>query len=161
MSLVCEVSKGGKHEMVLSEDELSKEAHQSLFRFEDEHYLLCNGDAFEGLTRALKSGAIKVHLSGSWRWILGFATGTRELKRGDVFYLLKSCGVTEEELRPFREADVEDLFHFLYYGKRFEVLRKVCHRAKNRTEQMLNRQGVSIHCHIVSSLTSQIVASSL
>ncbi len=161
MSLVCEITESGKHEIVVSEDELSKEAHQSLFRFKDEHYLLCDGDGFESLRGALSRGAIKVHLSGSWTWILSFAVGKRELKRGDVFYLLKSCGVSEEELMPFREADVEDIFHFLYYGKRFEVLRKVCHRAKNMTEQMLGKQGVSIHCHIVSSITTQIVASSL
>lgn len=161
MSTVCDVTSGGKHELVISEDEPSKEAHQSLFRYRDEHYLLCKGDAFESLKDAIERGAIKVHLSGSWKWILAFATGQREPKRGDVFYLLKSCGVTEDELRPFRGADVEGIFHFLYYGKRFEVLRKVCHRAKNRTEQMLGKEGISIHCHIVSSVTSQIVASSL
>jgi len=161
LSLVCDVTSGGKHEVVISEDELSKEAHQSLFRFRDEHYHLCDGDAFESLRNALNRGAIKIHLSGSWTWILSFAIGQKEPKRGDVFYLLKSCGIKEEELVPFRKADVEDIFHFLYYGKRFEVLRKVCHRAKNQTEQMLGKEGVSIHCHIVSNITSQIVASSL
>ncbi|RMG70082.1 MAG: hypothetical protein D6710_07720 [Nitrospirae bacterium] len=161
MSLSCEITTGGKHEVVISEDELCREAHRGLFRFSSENYIVADGDAFKLLKDVLKAGAIKVHLVGSWRWILGFAMGSKELDRGELFYTLKSLGLKEEELVPFRKSDVDDLFHFLYYGKRFEVLRRVCQRAKKKTEQSLNKEGVSIHCHIVSAITNQIVASSL
>jgi len=162
VSLTCEPTSGGKHEMVIAEDDLAREAHKSLFHFNDENYLSGdNGNIFSILENIIKKGALKVHLVGSWSWILRFATGSLQLKRGEVFYILKSCGLTEDELKPFRDSDIEDIFHFLYYGRRFEVLRKLCHKTKSRTEKSINHEGVRVYCHIVSAISKQIVASSL
>lgn len=162
MSMVCEVTDGGKHEIVIVEDEIAQEAHRSLFHFSDENYVPGkNGDIFQTLKQVIEKGALKIHLVGSWAWILRFATGKNNVNRGEVFFVLKSCGLTEDELRPFRDAQIEDIFHFLYYGKRFEILRKLCHKTKSRTEKSIDHEGVRIYCHIVSAISRQIVASSL
>jgi len=79
----------------------------------------------------------------------------------DVISLLKKAGVGEAELLPFKTADINDLFPWLYYGRKFDVVRKVCSVAKAKTEAKITGKYVPVICHLLSDDTERIVASSL
>jgi len=69
--------------------------------------------------------------------------------------------VKEEELRPFSHSDINDIFPWLYYSNRFDILRKICNAAKSRIESKIDSRKVLVYCHLVSEGTNKIVASSL
>jgi hypothetical protein len=104
----------------------------------------------------------KLHISAGWENILKIAiwTSDRPLIH-EVIALIKKSGVSEEDLGPFNEADINDIFPWLYYSNRFDVLRKICNAAKSRIESKINSKKVLIYCHLVSDDTGKIVASSL
>ena len=80
---------------------------------------------------------------------------------GDAFFLLRNTGISREELLPFRDSDISDLFPWLYYGKRFDILRKICVAAKTNAERHIKNRDTRVHCHLSSVDTNRIVASSL
>jgi len=57
--------------------------------------------------------------------------------------------------------DTINLFPWLYYGKRFDVLRKICFAAKTNAERHVRNREMRVHCHLSSADTNRIVASSL
>ncbi len=154
--------EGGRHEEVITEDNASKEAHKELFRLDDNAYLVVGDRIIDSIKERISSGALRIHLSGSWSWILKVALWKNETpSRGEVFYLLKRFGLSDDDIAPFSSSDINDIFHSLYYGKRFDVLKRLCHRAKKTAEENLKADGVRIHCHLVATEITQIVASSL
>ncbi len=163
MSLVCDIRPQGRHEVVISESPLTEKAHKDLFRFDDDAYRIVGEGLFEALRQSVSAGALVIHVSGGWQRMLGLALWKEERpSRGEVFFLLKGLGVTEEELRPFSNSDCDDIFHNLYYGQRFDVLRRLCFKAKKVSEANLARDGsVRVNCHLVAVETDRIVASSL
>nr|MDA8078658.1 hypothetical protein [Nitrospiraceae bacterium] len=79
----------------------------------------------------------------------------------EVFSLMKRASVADAELAPFRDADINDIFPSLYYGRRFDILRKVCHAAKAKAEAKINRKNLLVYCHLASEDVARIVASNL
>lgn len=158
----CDISTDSRHEEVISENDICKEAHRQLFHFEEKVYFLVNSRVGDEIDSRIKAGALRIHLSGTWSWILKIALQKKDkLERGEVFYLLKSIGLDDDELKPFSSADINDIFYPLYYGKKFDVLRRLCHRAKKELEEKVNNPAITIHCHLVAPEITQIVASSL
>lgn len=159
------------HEVVLCDSELSRRAHKELYRFSDEVYVIADTGfgVFDAVTQLAGSCAetggpcpSKIHIVLGWENILRVSSWKAERPgAGDAFLVLKAAGVTDRELQPFKAADINDLFPWLYYGKRFDVLRKVCHAAKHRMEGRLNNRSVRVDSHLIAEDTRKIVASSL
>ena len=137
-------------------------AHQELFRLNSRCYRLTGGDILTSVLSAVEEDTTKLHIAAGWESLLRVALWTpkRPLLH-DVLGLLKKTGISEQELLPFQKADIADLFPWLYYGKRFETLRKLVNRAKSRAEAAVDRKLLLVYCHLVSEDTGRIVASSL
>ena len=171
MSLLCPIEKLGSHELVICDCESSKQAHSELFRFSDDAYLTADGttEVFEAITgivsscnEALSGCPSKIQLVLVWENLLKVSLWKAvKPAAGDAFTLLKNSGVGPQELQPFKAADTNDLFPWLYYAKRFDVLRKVCHAAKKQMEGHLKDRSIRINCHLAAEDTKRIVASSL
>ena len=144
--------------VVIADSEQSKEAHQELFRYSDDNYMLVENLPFSVLS-SLNGSAERLHIAGSWEYVLKIAIGSEEIRPGDVSLLMKKLGLPEDEIRPFLNAPLNDLFYTLYYGKRFDVLRRLCHHIRRTIQERFS--GLMVDCHIVVPERPQIVASSL
>ncbi len=144
--------------LVIADSEASMKAHQELFRWPEENYMVSEELPFEALKGHVE-GAERVHIVGSWQYILRVATGSDRIGPGQLSFLMKRLGLTEEELQPFLAASVDDLFYTLYYGRRFDVLRRLCHHVRRVIQERFS--GLMVDCHMVVPDRAQIVASSL
>jgi len=149
-------------ELVLVQHEISKKVHQELFSFDESHYIMAGNDILESILALAGQGVDKLHIVVDWRHLLMIALWMPSLPPVfDVTNLLKKYGASDAELSPFRMSDVDDLFPWLYYGRKFDMLRKICNAAKTRAESRVSRKHMHILCHLVSEDTPRIVASSL
>ncbi len=147
-------------ELVLASDETARLAHKELYHLHDDLYRIVEDDLL-GVIAALEGEMKRLHMSLNWDDILKLATWRASPSMGDVFFLLKNAGIGAEELLPFRNSDVTDLFPWLYYGKRLDVLRKVCRVAKANAEKRIKNRDTRVYCHLSLVDTNRIVASSL
>lgn len=149
-------------EIVLYLNDTAKHAHQQLFTLADASYTPINGKLTDSIIAAAFGSAVKVHIAADWETILKVALWTSEKPTShDVHALLKKMGVAEGELLPFAKSDINDLFPWLYYGKKFDTLRKICNAAKARAESRIEKKTVLVYCHLVFSEPQKIIASSL
>jgi len=147
-------------EVVLASDETAIDAHKELYHFSDESYRVVSAGLLETVG-AFDGGMSRLHISSNWTDIIRLATWRSEPKAGDAFFLLRTMGISHAELLPFKDANIADLFPWLYYGKRFDILRKICLAAKTNAEKHIKGRDTRVHCHLSSVETSRIVASSL
>ena len=172
MPLSCTIEKlKESHELVICDSECSRTAHKELFHFSDEAYILTGEqdnvfDTILGIMNTFNAapatGPSRIHIVLGWENILRVSSW--KLTRpdvGDTFILLKNSGVGAQELQPFKTSDINDLFPWLYYGKRFDVLRKICHAAKKRIEGHLKNHTIRVDGHLIADDTKKIVASTL
>ncbi len=153
---------GEYREFALVQHELSRRAHGELFSFEDSRYIAGTPDMPQSIVDAAGQGVDKLHITADWERMLMIACWTHGRPAlFEVLNLLRRTGISGEELAPFQNADINDLFPFLYYGSRFDSLRKVCNEAKSRAESRLGGNQPQIVCHLVAEETGRIVASSL
>jgi len=143
--------------VVIAENEYAKKAHQELFHWADEYYRL-EPHPFKFI-ESIDGKFEKLHIVGSWQYILKLALFSEELNPSATMFLFKKLGMPEEELKPFSSAPVDDIFYTIYYGKRFEILRKLCHHIRQLLQQQY--KGLIVDCHLVIPDRAQIVASSL
>ncbi len=149
-------------EVVLVPDEKTKTAHQELFSFDESRYVFSSGNIVAAFLSLVEQEVSRIHIAADWERILMLALWTEATPRPlDVFGLLKTAGAREEELHPFRSSDIKDLFPWLYYGKKFDILRRVCNAAKERAEAASRGRHVHVICHLVADDTKRIAASSL
>jgi len=150
------------HEVVLVQHEVSKQAHQELFSFDDSRYVTSGSDILESILSLAAQGADKMHIAADWEHLLMISLWTPSTPPVfDVMSLLKKSGAGDAELAPFRTSDINDLFPWLYYGNKFDLLRKICNAAKARAESRMTRKHLHVICHLVAIDTIRIVASSL
>ena len=146
-------------ETVLVSDNEAQRLHRELYH--------CSEDAYRRVedllaaVAALSADLRRVHIVATWSDLLRLALWKQEPKIGDLFLLLKGTGVRSEELLPFKDADIGDMFPWLYYGKRLDTLRKICRVAKENAEKHLRNREARVHTHLVSAEVHRIVASSL
>jgi len=149
-------------EIVVHHDETAKKAHQQLFSLPDSAYRPTRGKITDAIAAAARDNIIKLHIAADWETILAIALWSSVRPSShDVHTLLRKLGVPGDELAPFAKADIGDLFPWLYYGKKFDLLRKICNSAKARTESMIEKKKVLVYCHMVSPDPQAIIASSL
>lgn len=149
-------------EVVLSVNELAVKAHKELYSFEDRHYIISEDDLLASILLTAEKGADRLHIAVDWENLLRVALwspGSPPLY--DVISLLKRSGAAETELQPFRKSEINDLLPWLYYGRKFDILRRLCLAARTKAEAKANRKGLHIYCHLVSDESRCIVASSL
>ncbi|MBF0506294.1 MAG: hypothetical protein HQL09_05610 [Nitrospirae bacterium] len=171
MPLSCSIENlKGSRELVICDSELSRGAHKELFRFRDEAYVIGEADTIFntilGLVEAFNSAPefspARIHIVLGWENILKvYVWKSTRPSAGDTFILLKNSGVSQQDLQPFKKADINDLFPWLYYGKQFSVLKKVCHAAKKQMENHLSDHKIRVDGHLVAEDSKRIVASSL
>lgn len=163
MSLVCESGSGGRHAVVFSENTAAMDAHKALFRFRDDAYSIVGDNLFNELKRTGDESTLKVHITGGWEFILRLALSSEAgPSRGEVLFLLQSVGLSRDDLKPFDTSDINDIFHYLYYGKRLDVLKRLCRKARKTAEDKFNSNGpVRFDCHLVEPDSAEIVASTL
>lgn len=148
--------------MVLYQGESAKKCHQKLFSLNDS----CYRPSGEGIVASILSldlqNVSKLHISAGWEAMLEVALWTLERPPlHDVISILKRAGVGDDEVAPFKEAEVGDIFPWLYYGNRFDVLRKVCNTAKLRIESKLEKKKLLVYCHLSMDGSERIIASNL
>ena len=147
-------------EVVLASDETSRNAHKELYHFSDGSYRIVGDDLLETVA-GFEGEKSRLHISSNWVDIIRLATWRSRPNPGDVFFLLRTMGIGAEELLPFRDSAITDLFPWLYYGKKFDILRKICLAAKTNAERHIKNRDTRVHCHLSSGDISRIVASSL
>lgn len=149
-------------EIVLFQDENAGRSHKALFSLDDACYLQCRKSMIDAVSEVSRSGLSKLHVAAGWENMLKLAVWTcdRPLVH-DVITLIKKCGAKEVEVGPFRKSDINDIFPWLYYGNRFDILRKVCNAAKAKIELKIDSRKALVYCHLVADDTEKIVASSL
>lgn len=171
MPLPLKINIQNRHEIVLYDSGQAKSAHQELYRYSDDAYILADGTegTFSFITELIEKfnctgcGELaRIHLVLSWNNLLQIAVWQKTSPTpADAATILKAVGITSEELLPFMHSHVSDIFPFLYYGKRFDVLRRLCHKAKKQVEGHLKNNIVRVDCHLMADDTYRIVASSL
>ena len=149
-------------EVVLFQDENSRKSHKVLFSLDDGCYRQSNKNILDTIADVAQTGLSRLHISAGWENILKIALWRcdRPLIH-EVTALIKKTGVSDEDLKPFGGADINDIFPWLYYSNRFDILRKICNAAKSRIESKVDSRKVLVYCHLVSEETGKIVASSL
>ncbi len=149
-------------EIVLHQGEAAKKSHRQLFSLGEECYRSVCGNMSESILSVDLENVSRLHISAGWEAMLEVALWTTGRPTvHEVSGLLKKSGVTDQELAPFARSEVRDIFPWLYYARRFDVLRKVCNTAKTKTEMKLGKKNVLVYCHLVSDEIERIVASNL
>lgn len=173
MSFLFSIEKFKENkELIICDSEEARLAHKELFRFSDDACITTDEtvnifDVISGLISACNSSSIwpgKIHIVLNWPNLLQVSLWQASKPvAGDVFTLLNNEGVNSQELQPFKTSDISDIFPWLYYGKRFDILRKLCHIAKRKVESNLKGSGqlTQVSCHIIAEDTKKIAASSL
>jgi hypothetical protein len=148
--------------LIIADSRASLAAHRELFRFNEEVYLVSESKGIIEVMKSIRKRRPRsLHVSGGWGWLLRLSLWKEEISWGDMLILLKDAGMNREELMPFRDSPPGDIFPSLYYGKRFEVLRRLCRRARKNLEEKPDTPPLRADFHLVEPTLSQIVASSL
>jgi hypothetical protein len=148
-------------EVVICQDEPSKSSHKTLFSLQDDCYVQSD-NLTETILKISEEGVSKLHIAAGWENILKTAVWSCEKPHiNEVVALIRKNGVSEDELRPFQNSDINDIFFWLYYANRFDILRRLCNAAKAKIEAKIDARKVLVYCHLVSGETAKIVASSL
>ena len=156
-------------EIVICDNETASQAHMELFRSSDNEHIIQDKAAsiLDSLSHIINvycssHSLQKIHLVMGWANILQISLWkTAKPAVGDIFTLLRNEGISSEELKPFKASDINDIFPWLYYGKRFDILRRLCHIAKRKVEDNFKKYSIAVECHIIAEDTKKIVASSL
>lgn len=152
----------GPAEIVLYKGETARRSHQALFALKDDCYREAGDDIVASITESAVEGISKIHLSADWEALLRVALWSKiRPSASDVISILVKSGASATELAPFAGSDFNDILPSLYYGKRFELLKKICRAAKARAESKIAPRKLFVHCHLISEETGAIIASSL
>lgn len=149
-------------EIVIASNELTKNIHRELFHFADESYILIDSVIrFEpsAIIKQLCKDAERIHLALNWTDMMRFGTWCEKPATGDILILLKKVGLSDKELQPFKDS-IDDILAYLYYGKRFDILRRLCSAIKRNLENNI-KGAARVNCHLIYEETCSIIASSL
>jgi len=146
-------------EIVLCQNILSKNTHRELFNLPESSYFITKELRLDILKFNDSEKPLKVHLCVNWHGLLEVILWTDKPVSSFVLRVLKNAGIDEKEIKEFKDTDTLTFFHWLYYGRRFKILRKLCHIAKNIVEEKV--RGVRFELHLIAEENSKIVASTL
>ncbi|MCX8030212.1 MAG: hypothetical protein N3A59_01355 [Thermodesulfovibrionales bacterium] len=153
--------------LVLIDTEIAKKAHKELFSFTDESYLDLDKESlldnierlFESLNNYSKLPTVNLHLVLNWLNLLKVSSWNSEVSSSDH---LKVIFTSIDELGDdFNYENLDEAFQVFFKNRRFDILRKFCHLAKNQLDKKLNYKGINTFCHLYSLEIKRIIASSL
>ena len=146
-------------EIVIYLGEAARISHGALFPLADESYVEATENIVGAIMSAADQSPDRLHIAAGWKAIVAVALWTsEEPAMYAVMNLLRKSGLTDEDLGPFLKSDIDDLFPWLYYNRRFDILRRICRAAKAKAEANTGRK---FSCHLVCDEEVKIVASSL
>lgn len=158
-------------DLVFCDSCTSSAAHKRLFDFDESSYFVLDDASLviDNLAEILTSCNMpspscpaKLHIVMSWQNMLSLALWqSKKPSVAELVLTLKKAGIKSDELQPFMNSDIDDLFPWLYYSKRMDALRKICHIAKNMIEARLDNFGMRVYCHLFYGEEDRIAASSL
>lgn len=157
-------------EIALCERGAGVQAHRGLYELPEGAYFTLVGepDPFVALNELVGKCAVdpacsgfRMHVALQWTTLLQVASGCPTLTWSDIYLLLKDTGVEPAEMMPFRDSSPDDLYPWLFYGKRLDVFRRICVRAKKKLDDKLSLHDIRVMCHLVAEDSPRIVASSL
>jgi len=158
----AETRSGTVKEVVLYQGEAAKRSHQNLFSLDDSCYCLTGESIVASIISINLENVSKLHISAGWEAMLEVALWTTvKPPVHDVIVLLKRAGIGDDEIAPFKKSEVGDILPWLYYGKRFDVLRRICNTAKTRIDSKLERKKLLVYCHLSTDEAGSIIASNL
>lgn len=182
MAEICPFAPlSGLKNVVLCDTPLSRKAHQDLFNLPAHSYVIpspaTGGDAslISFVSELVRRKAapetpspdddthyFRVQMVLTWESLLKVLRWADTVPApADLLIELGKAGIAPAELKHFANADAADLFPWLYYGKRFDVLRRLCHAAKRQAETRLKGYQARFLFHLVDGETGRLVASSL
>ncbi len=146
--------------LILCENIIAKEAHRELFGYDDSCYVISGMESIKKeLIRLSRFRNIEsLHICVSWTSLLELSTKDGALNRFNITELMKRAGLNEEEREIIKDFGINDIFPWLYYGRRFRVLRKLCNIVKDNIKRDMN---LKLEIHLISEDIKQIVASTL
>lgn len=145
-------------EIALCQSKITQRAHKELFCLSEGSYIVSD-DIRKTLLEMRFDENKRVHLCLNWSGLLKIILWTDELSKGLIKNILLRAGIEEKELKDIEDSDPMNIFYWLYYGKRFRVLRKLCLMAKELAEDKV--RPLRFECHLISEEISEIVASTL
>lgn len=145
-------------ELVICQNDITRRVHSELFNLPDSSYIV-SYNLKTDLLKLSGRGILKVHLALNWEGLLKIISWSDILSYGFIKNALSRAGLDERELKEMEGADPLSLFYWLYYGRNFQVLRKLCIHARSSAEEHV--RGVRFECHLISEEISRIVASTL
>ncbi len=149
----------GHQDIVIASNEITKNIHRELFHLSEECYILMHDRLIGMALYSFCKNTERLHLALNWADMLRFGTAHETPSKGDIILLLKKIGVSTEELHPFVDS-LNDILAYLYYGKRFDVLRRLCSETKRNLERNI-KGPARVNCHLIYEETRSIIASSL
>lgn len=145
-------------EIALCQNEVTRIAHKELFDFSDDSYIV-SSDIIREILKIQTSEIVRVHLCLNWSGLFNVILWSEELSRPLIKKILIKAGLEEGELKNVADTDPLILFHWLYYGKRFKILRKLCLMARDTVQDKV--RAVRFECHLIAEEIPRIVASTL
>ncbi|MBI5640742.1 MAG: hypothetical protein HZA17_09975 [Nitrospirae bacterium] len=149
-------------EIVLYQGEGARRAHQELFSLDAACYRSVGTEITGAVLSAYGQTSNKLHIVAGWEAVLRVALWTSApLAVHDALALIRKSGAADVDIEPFRRSEINDILPWLYYSKKFDILRRICNSAKAKAESKAGNKKLLVYCHLFSEETGRIIASSL
>ncbi len=145
-------------EIALCQNEVTRIAHKELFKLPDNSYIV-SSDIIKEILNIPASDTTKIHLCLNWSGLFNVILWSENPSSSLIKSILIRAGLEEKELKDVADRDPLTFFHWLYYSKRFKILRKLCVMAKNMVQDKV--RSAFFECHLVAEEIPRIVASTL
>lgn len=145
-------------EIALCQNEVIRIAHKELFGLPDNAYIITT-DIIKEILKISTVETVRVHLCLNWSGLFNVILWSEDLSSPLIKNILIRAGLEERELKNVTDTDPLTFFYWLYYGKRFKVLRKLCIMARDMVQAKF--RVASFECHLVAEEIPRIVASTL
>lgn len=187
---ICKFLERQNREIVVYDSDEGMQAHHELFRLHTDAYLnltltrertsqgdlLANSEdnSYQSFYRSLIEiidiinahrylNPLTIHFVLDWKLMSRLATWCFDgAHHRALIDLLSDISVMSVyDIDSLKGKSIEEVFLFLLYNYRFGVLRKVCHITRKNILDLLENKSLQVICHIFSTHTKTIVASSL
>ncbi|MFN3739989.1 MAG: hypothetical protein ACK4TF_04875 [Thermodesulfovibrionales bacterium] len=145
-------------EIALCQNEITRIAHKELFNLPDNSYIV-DTDIIKEILKISTLEALRVHLCLNWSGLFNVILWSDDLSSYLIKNILIKAGLEEKELKDMTYTEPLTFFYWLYYGKRFKILRKLCHMARDMAQDKV--RVVRFECHLIAEEIPKIVASTL
>lgn len=159
------------NEMVFCDSRHAFTIHRGVFQIpEEKYYVYSEQNSFishiisvvSSLHNKSSTKYLKVNFVIDWDSLIRLLLWRDDnISVRSAYILFTDAGLKREDIEPFFESSLLDLFLSIYYSKRLDVLRRLCSRAKKTVEHKLSDYSIKSDCHLVPNGFDFIAASSL